>query len=82
MFHFHKWQPSVNRIQTCSRCGVERVVGCAHTFEILKEITVMEWEMPVGKEFVLRCSQCGDITTRTSGKTTSTGMVDCTCYSR
>lgn len=64
MFHRHVWSPSHGRIQACKKCGIERVLPCPHVYEIIKEVTVQELELPIGMEFILKCTKCGDIVTR------------------
>lgn len=62
LFHIHKWNPPVDRQQACQKCGLVRVVECAHEWEE-KGTYTGEYKFPANTQaygVFLRCAKCGE----------------------
>jgi len=63
MFCIHRYNKIENNYQYCKKCGIARVVLCAHVWQAKdKIITKFVWQkkfMETG--YVLQCKKCGEI---------------------
>ena len=62
----HKWNPSLNMVQTCSLCGMERVVPCPSHRWVRKEVfnvTNITTGRRIGDNWVMQCERCGEVKT-------------------
>lgn len=66
LFHLHKWDKPVNRVQICDTCGMARTIPCAHQWVEYREINLVDsffgdGKTPIGYKLILRCAHCGDL---------------------
>ena len=61
--HIHKFGAVTARHQSCGICGYTRIVGCAHTWGIIKDgqLTRSSTGACIGYLLVLQCKHCGEI---------------------
>ena len=70
MFCFHKYGLIHDGLQCCQKCGKAITAprkSCNHKWEILEEHKMIDWKnagVTVGKIYTMKCSVCGDITSR------------------
>lgn len=61
----HKWNPSLNMVQTCALCGMERVVSCSSHKWVRKEVynVTNAYGRKQGDNWVMQCERCGEVET-------------------
>ena len=63
MFCFHKYNPPIDRQQTCSKCGLVRIIPCSHKWEIFQTIPVT-WHTTGAIAYTIyiqKCKHCGEM---------------------
>lgn len=59
MFCFHKWAKPENRQQTCTKCGIVRIIPCTHFWKDKYILTVTS-AYGRKREFMTKeCVHCG-----------------------
>ena len=60
IFHRHKWGIPSGRVQTCSKCGKNRVQPCDHEWEEYEKITgEYQYLGGVSYKIIMKCKKCG-----------------------
>ena len=61
----HQWNPSLNMVQTCALCGMERVVSCSSHKWVRKEVynVINAYGCKQGDNWVMQCERCGEVET-------------------
>lgn len=63
MFCFHKYgKVDKDRYQYCTKCGKASIVGCNHSYDLIRTINVCTISnTPSYQIMVSKCCKCGDI---------------------
>ena len=63
----HTFGPAVDRTQTCTKCGMVRVIECPHVWEKGGDHAISHTDIATGKEiitlkiYIRKCSKCGEL---------------------